>query len=74
MTVTNKLDREIAQVLAKKTTKKRGGKRWTLGPGREIFRDGKPVLIIARDPNSALMPSEVDTITHRICAMLNKSR
>ena len=43
--------------------------RFTVEPGRQIFADGHPFISIGREGGS--MPTDVDTITHKIAAMLN---
>ena len=52
--------------------------RYTVEPGRAIFKDGKPFICIERDcdPRSreyVVSPIEADMVTHRICNLLNAS-
>jgi hypothetical protein len=71
--------REVNQILSGKTRRGKG-KRWTVEPGRSLYRDGKPAIQIVRDPvsmqsmNYQLSPHEVDVLTHRICSMLNRGK
>lgn len=43
--------------------------RWTLGSGRWLFLDGKPVFALQRAEGVA--PSDVDALAHRVCSLLN---
>lgn len=43
--------------------------RFTVEPGRAIYADGTPFISVHRDGST--MPSDVDTITHKIAEMLN---
>jgi len=43
--------------------------RFTVEPGRQIYADGRPFISVVREGSS--MPTDVDTITHKIAAMLN---
>lgn len=43
--------------------------RFTVEPGRHIHADGRTFISIGREGSA--MPSDVDTLTHKIAAMLN---
>lgn len=49
--------------------------RFTVEPGRCIYRDGKRYIAIAREVdkngNCQVTPVDVDNLTHEICAFLN---
>ena len=44
--------------------------RYTVEPGRHIYRDGKPFIYIGR-PDDGAYPTEADLVTHTIAACLN---
>ena len=50
-------------------------RRWTLGPGRTLLRDGVPVFHLDRahlgNGRYVTRPSEADDIAHTIVACLN---
>lgn len=43
--------------------------RFTVEPGRQIHADGRPFIGVTREGGS--MPTDIDTLTHKIAAMLN---
>ena len=47
-------------------------RRFTVEPGREIFRDGEPFVAILR--RDTARPTEADKIARELAAMLNKKR
>ncbi len=44
--------------------------RFTVEPGRHIHADGREFLSISREGSSS-SPTDIDTLTHKIAAMLN---
>lgn len=45
---------------------------YTVEPGRNIYRDGKPFVCI--DKQGDTKPTEADSLTHIICFLLNKEQ
>jgi hypothetical protein len=44
--------------------------RYTVEPGRQIYRDGQPFISVGRECRD--MPADIDETTHIICALLNR--
>lgn len=46
--------------------------RYTLHPGREIQRDGKPFIVIRRAADTS--PTEIDALARKMVAWLNAEK
>jgi hypothetical protein len=47
--------------------------RYTVEPGREIYCDDKPYLVIVRPPSGGAKPAYADAMTQMIVRLLNRN-